>query len=135
MSDMNKMKLTKDQILKADDLPTQEVEVPEWGGMVKIRSLSGKERDSFEDIIQKRKKGKDIELKGLKVLLLALTIINEDNSIMFSEEDLEKLNAKSAKALNRVFDAVTEMNGIGEAAVEDLRKNLPGVPSDANGSD
>ena len=135
MSDTNKMKLTKDQILNADDLPTREVEVPEWGGAVKIRSLSGKERDSFEDTIQKRKKGQSIELKGLKVLLLSLTIVNENNSSMFTEEDLEKLNAKSARALNRLFDAVTEMNGIGEEAVEELRKNLSGVPSDANGSD
>ena len=135
MSDIKKMKLTKEQILKADDLPTREVEIPEWGGDVKIRSLSGKERDSFENTCQKRKKGQNIELKGLKVLLLSLTIVNEDNSIMFTEADLEKLNAKSARALNRLFDAVTEMNGIGEDAVEELRKNLSGVPSDANGSD
>lgn len=133
MSNAKKM-LTKEEILNANDLPIREVDVPDWNGIVRLRTLPGSERDVFENIVQKRKKGQDIELKGLKVLLLSLAIVNGENKLMFSEEDLDGLNSKSSRALNKLFDVATEMNGIGEEAVEELRKNLPAVPSGGNGS-
>ena len=123
MSDVKMTKLTKEQILKANDLPIREVDVPEWNGSVRMQTLSGKDRDSFEDTIQKRKTGQLIELKGLKVMLLSLTVIDEAGALMFSEADLVKLNEKSSKAINNLFEVATEMNGIGEEAVEELRKN------------
>ena len=123
MSDIKKMKLTKEQILKANDLIIREVDVPEWGGSIRMRTLSGKDRDSFEEVIQKRKKGQMLELRGLKAMLLSLTVIEEDGCPMFSEGDLEKLNDKSSKVINDLFEVATKMNGIGEEAVEELRKN------------
>ena len=43
-------KLTKDAILKAEDLPTEKVPVPEWGPgqSVTVRTMSGDERDRYE---------------------------------------------------------------------------------------
>jgi hypothetical protein len=39
----------REKILNARDLPSQEMEVPEWNGAkVLIRTMSGKERDEFE---------------------------------------------------------------------------------------
>ena len=43
------MVLSKEQILQADDLKTETVEVPEWGGDVLLRELRGRERDAFEE--------------------------------------------------------------------------------------
>jgi hypothetical protein len=40
--------LTKEQILSADDIKTETVLVPEWGGDVIVRGLSGVERDAYE---------------------------------------------------------------------------------------
>ena len=40
--------LTKDQIVAAVDIKTEVVEVPEWGGAVAVRELTGLERDAFE---------------------------------------------------------------------------------------
>jgi len=45
------MTLNKEQILRADDLKTEEVDVPEWGGSVRVRVLTGTERDAFESSI------------------------------------------------------------------------------------
>ena len=42
------MLLNKEQILNADDLTFEDVEVPEWGGTVRIRCLESTERDEFE---------------------------------------------------------------------------------------
>ena len=40
--------LTREQILGSDDLKRQTVAVPEWGGDVFVRMLTGGERDAFE---------------------------------------------------------------------------------------
>ena len=39
-------RLSKDDILGVEDLSTEDVEVPEWGGMVTLRELKGSERDT-----------------------------------------------------------------------------------------
>ena len=41
------MLLNKEQIQSVSDLETQDVEVPEWGGTVRLKSLTGAERDRF----------------------------------------------------------------------------------------
>ena len=40
--------LNKAAILAAEDLKTETVAVPEWGGEVRVRTLTGTERDAFE---------------------------------------------------------------------------------------
>ena len=40
--------LFKTAILAAQDLQTEDVEVPEWGGAVRVRSFTGRERDAFQ---------------------------------------------------------------------------------------
>ena len=39
--------LSKEAILAAQDLPSEDVEVPEWGGTVRVRGLDGKGRDEY----------------------------------------------------------------------------------------
>ena len=40
--------LSKTAILTANDLQTEDIEVPEWGGAVRVRNFTGRERDAFE---------------------------------------------------------------------------------------
>ena len=40
--------LSRDAILQREDIKTEDVEVPEWGGTVRVRGMSGVERDAFE---------------------------------------------------------------------------------------
>ena len=46
--------LTRNEILAVDDLQTQKVDVPEWGGSVYVRGLTGSERDALEASIVKQ---------------------------------------------------------------------------------
>ena len=39
--------LSAAEILAADDLPTEDVEVSEWNGTVRVRALTGAERDKL----------------------------------------------------------------------------------------
>ena len=67
--------LDKNTILNADDLPREKVTIPQWGGDVFVRTLSGSERDQFEQsCVQSKGKNKDLNLQNIRARLCVLTI-------------------------------------------------------------
>lgn len=118
------MLLSRDDILNANDYEYEDVEVPEWGGTVRVRTMTGLERDSFEGSVFEMK-GKDskVNFKNFRAKLCACCMVNADNMRMFSDADVEELGKKSAKALERVFTVAQRLNGIGSKEVEELTKN------------
>lgn len=60
--------LNRQQILEANDLPTEDVPTPEWGGTVKVKTLNGLEREAFETSIVE---GKKVSIKGIRAKLCA----------------------------------------------------------------
>ena len=40
--------LSRDTILAKNDVKVEEVKVPEWGGSVLVRGMSGDQREAFE---------------------------------------------------------------------------------------
>ncbi len=125
------MALSKDDILKAKDAKLEEVHVPEWGGSVFIRSMTGVERDSFDasNFTKDRKGGEyQVNLANMRARLLSLTICDENGVRLF--EDAGKLGGKSAKVLSRLFEIAQRLSGITKEEVEDAAKNSEPVPSD-----
>lgn len=125
--------LSKDAILGADDLITEDVEVPEWGGTVRVRMMTGAERDAFEESLS-RTKGKSVKanLANLRARLVAKTVVDEAGKRLFTDAEAGVLGQKSAAALDRVFDAARTLNGMTEKDVEELVEDFPeedGEPS------
>jgi len=114
--------LTKEQILQANDLKIETVDVPEWGGSVGVRTMTGTERDSFEQSIVE-KKGKT-NLSNIRARLCALTVVDDSGKRIFNDNEVAELGKKSAAALDRVFTVAQKMNGFGEKDIEELGKNL-----------
>ena len=125
--------LSKDQILAAEDLVTEDVEVPEWGGTVRVRMMTGAERDSFEDSLTQTK-GKNVKtnLANLRARLVARTVVDEAGKRMFTDAEAGVLGQKSAAALDRVFEAARKLNGMTEADVEELTEDFPEEDGDAS---
>jgi hypothetical protein len=124
MSEANKL-LTRDLILAAMDLPTKDVEVPEWGGTVRVRAMTGAERDLFETTLV-ADKGEDRKTKfiNLRARFCSLVVVGEDSRTpLFTEKDMEALGKKSARALNRVFEAGRELSGFSDKDVKELEGN------------
>lgn len=116
--------LTREQILKADDLPHEEVPVPEWGGSVLVWTLTGAERDAFEEAtLQKRGKRREADLSNIRARLAALAVRDADGKRLFGDSDVVALGRKSARALDRVFAVAQRLNGITDEDVEELEKN------------
>ena len=113
--------LTKDQILQADDLEKETVDVPEWGGVVIVRAMTGLDRDQFEQsIYDSNVKSKKTNLDNIRARLCALTLVDESGALLFTLEDAKALGKKSAKALDRVFSVAQRLNGLSPDDVEDL---------------
>lgn len=114
--------LTRDQILKANDLPTTEVEVPEWGGKLIVRGLTAgfREKLIFE-MTAARAAGKPYTDQVAR--LAAECIVDSNGDRLFTEADVEKLSAKSPAAMDRVVAAINSLNLESPEAVEELAGN------------
>jgi hypothetical protein len=125
------MLLSREQIIEAADRKTEDVDVPEWGGTVRVRALSGTERDAYEaGIVQLRGDGtKIVNLKNLRGRLVSLSCVDENGARIFTDEDAIALGDKSAAALERVFDAARRLSGLSEDDVEELAEGFGGAPS------
>ncbi len=118
------MTLTKEQILAASDIKIEKVAVPEWGGEVYVKGMTGSERDKFEaSIIEIRGNTQKANLANVRAKLACFTICDESGARLFSEEEIVELAKKSAQALQRVFDAAQRLSGIGSEDVDSLLKN------------
>ncbi len=128
--------LTKSAILAANDLKTEDVDVPEWGGSVRVRSFTGRERDAFESgLVRGDGKDRKVDLTNMRARLVGLTVIDETGQRLFSDVEIDLLGAKSGAALDRVFAVAQKLNGLSSDDVEELAKNSSGGPSAASTSD
>lgn len=117
--------LTREQILEADDLPTEVLDVPEWGGSIMIRTMSGSERDAFEASLlgEGGKKEKQAMMRDIRARFASLVITDAKGTRLFSAKDIKELGKKSASALDRVLTAGQKLNGLTSEDVEELAKN------------
>ena len=119
------MNLTRDQILEATDLRSETVDVPEWGGCVLVRTMTGTDRDAFESSMMRvtAEGTRQPDMTNLRAKLVALTLVDEANNRLFEVADIPRLALKSAAALERVFEAAQRINGMGAAAQDAAEKN------------
>ncbi len=128
--------LSADEILNADDLSTEDVEVPEWGGTVKVRALSGTERDAYEISNMRERNGKmETNLQNIRAKLCARTIIGEDGERTFTDQQMNALGQKSAAALQRVFEVAQRLSGLADDSVAEAGKDSEPDQSDGSTSD
>jgi len=120
----NKTFLNRDEILGINDLPTEDVFVPEWNTWVRVRGLTGAERDQFEQsIVETRGKNTKVNLRNIRAKLVVLCCVDEQGNRIFRDEDAEVLGRKSAVALNRVFEVAQRLAGLRPEDVEELAGN------------
>lgn len=129
--------LSRAAILAAQDLPHVDVAVPEWGGPVRVRSMTAGERDEWEGwLVANAGPDRARNLANIRARLVALTAIDGAGARLFpAPEDVELLGAKAAAAVDRLFSAASRLNRLSKADVEELAGNSERAPSDAGPSD
>jgi hypothetical protein len=135
----NRMKILKrEEILKIDDIKTEEVLVPEWGAGVGVlvRGLNGAERDRFEgSILDQSGKKTKVNMQNARARLVQMSTVDEDGKLIFSAADVLALGSKNAAALDRIFDVASRLSGISEDDMEELVKNSEAILSESSTSD
>jgi hypothetical protein len=114
--------LNRAQILNSSDLKKQEVDVPEWGGTVFVRTMTGAQRDSLEG----RVKGENRD--NIRAYIAASTVCDEYGRLLFTAADVTDLGNKSGAALDRIFEVAISLNKISKGDVEKLEGESRAIP-------
>jgi len=125
--------LSRDAILQAQDIEVVAVNVPEWGGHVFVRVMTGRERDAFEASITAGGKEKT-NMVDFRARFAVMVICDEEGERLFDAKDIDALTKKSAAALDRVFEVGKKINRIGEEEQQALVANFDQAPLGASGS-
>ena len=136
--------LSADDILGADDTVYELVHVPEWRSKsgvehVRVKSMSGVERDAFEaSIIQQvpaiggprgAQPSSRVNMTNLRAKLVARSIVGNDGARLFTDEQVEALGKKSASALARVYDAAAKLSRVSDEDAKELAGNSEATTS------
>lgn len=128
--------LSREQILAAQDIRSENVPVPEWGGTVMVRGLTGRARDALEARFTDAKGVIDRKAQSdFRAAFAAMTIVDESGDRLFSDDDIKALGEKSSVALQRVFDAAVRLSATDQASVDGIIEDLKADPSGGTGSD
>lgn len=136
------MALNRESILQASDIKTETVPVPEWGGDVILRGLTGEELDAYQaSRRQVRNAGtKQQELviiqDNARANLLVKCIVDEAGQRVFTDQDAGLLGMKNGKVLDRLFDVAAALSGLSEDEEEEMEGNseTPSPDDDSSSS-
>jgi hypothetical protein len=95
----------RDKILALDDKKRVPVEVPEWGLTVWVQSMSGADRESFDELIVKAP-------QQLWIRSVVLCACDEKGERLFADSDTDALKTRSAAALERIAKAALAVSGL-----------------------
>lgn len=127
------MTLSREQILEADDIKTEVVNVPEWGGDVIVRGLSGVERDAWEISVSMENGKQTRSPRNIRAQLVVRAVVDDQEKKLFKPMDAEALGKKSGKALDRVYEVAAKLSGIRDEDIDELAKNSPEDQSEDSG--
>jgi hypothetical protein len=120
----NRAFLGRDHILAVDDVQIEEIEVPEWSTWVRVRGMTGKERDAFEaSVVKQRGKNTEFNMKDARAKLVVLCTVDENGDRIFTQADIPALTEKSSKALDRIFTVAQRLSGISKEDLNEMTKN------------
>lgn len=109
--------LDRSAILQAQDVVTKDVPVPEWGGSIRVRTMTVAERNDFA-------RRATVEDKvSVAAWLISVLAVNDSGAPLFTAEDVPELERRNFRAVDRVVQAILEVNGISERKVEEAGKN------------
>ena len=124
--------LSRDQITAADDRNWEDVDVPEWGGTVRLLGMSGTDRNAYQEsmvVLGANGKPQKVNLQDQLARLLSKCLVGEDFQRLFTDKDVRELGRKNGAVLERLGKVAQRLSGLGQDAVEDAAGNSERAPS------
>ena len=114
--------LSFEQIMAADDVVEEDLPVPEWKGVVRIRSLTvgqALEINNLSKITGGRSATPVTDVRKLMFLTLVKGIVKP----LIDANALERLMSKNSGAVLRIVKRINELSGV-DVSEEEMTKNL-----------
>lgn len=114
-------------------LPIEKVDVPELGGFVYIKGMSGAERDTWEKaLLVGRGRKQTVNTANVRAKLVARCACDEQHARILTDEDAEALGKLRVDVLNKLFAVAQRLCGVSDEDVEELGKaSAPAAGSDS----
>ena len=118
---MSKMKrLTRENLLRGKDVRYEDVDVPEWGGSLQLRSMSAGERRNARLLAREIDDNGNVQVDDVKMGCLVIAMCCEDPKLQV--EDVNDLYNKSSGTLQRLFNKILALSGFSESQALALTK-------------
>jgi len=116
------MLLDKSAIFNADDSKTEDIEIPEWGGTVRVKAMTYAQRTKYLNSITKDENG-EVNDNNIMAKLVIASVIDENGNYMFSNGDMNQLTKKNSSIIDRIGLVATNLAGLKQEKEEDAVKN------------
>jgi hypothetical protein len=129
--------LSADAILGCDDQTFRDEDVPEWGGTVRVASLTGRERDAFDASNREIREDGTVVYNGdnQRAKLVARSLVDpETGKRLFTDQQINALGEKNSAALQRLYDVAAKLSGLAEDSDKEAEGNSDAAPSGDSGS-
>jgi len=108
------------------------------GRPVRIRALSGTERDAWDAgmvVMGSQGNVQRVRLEDKRARLLVMALVDEDGQRLFDDRDVKALGAKNGTVLDRLYAIASDLSGLNPQAVEAAAGNSAAAPSGASTTD
>lgn len=114
------MLLSAKEILDVADFQEVTVDIPEWRGSVRLRSLTAADAAKYVDSVRNN-------AQDSAIMLFALSCVDERGQRIFTYDDLPALREKQFRVILRLQNRLLELNGLRDSAkTEEIAKNDSG---------
>lgn len=119
--------LSREAIIKASDIPTETVHVPEWKGDVIIRGMTLAARDAIAR--------RDQETRVSNAVLLAHCMVDGNGTPFFTPDEADTLlGQKHPEVVDRLTLVALRLSGLERQATAIAEKNSDGEASGSSSS-
>ncbi|PSK47978.1 hypothetical protein B0E38_06455 [Streptomyces sp. 111WW2] len=129
--------LSKDQISAADDRKWEDVDVPEWGGAVRLLGMSGTERNAYQSslvVMGSNGQPQRLNMTDQLAKLVGKCLVGEDFERLFTDKEVRELGAKNGAVLERLGQVASRLSGLRKEDVEDAEGKSEPTQSDDSSS-
>lgn len=141
------MLLTREAFFATTVAPqTEDVAWPEANTSIRVRGLTGLERDRFEQAIfdnqqrreraRKKAGAKPVPAIPFRLALVVRAIVDEDGQRLFKDDEYTVVGERlPAEVTERVFDTARRLSGMSDKDAEELEGNSDETEDDGSPSD
>ena len=119
----------RDQIFAIQDIPSEMVEIPEWGVKLEVRGMTGAERTRIMDLAIDNKGGMNLQFVYPEIVI-ATAFDPETGLQVFTPNDRGTLLSKAATALDRLAGVGMRLSGFTEEASDEKGKDFSATASE-----